>query len=161
MICCEYPWLFCLFTFHYNLLVKFHLVIWGSLLLPYHFLAFQPLLCWFTSLEVNKRSFFTLGFSSFHLVFYFFCLFIYLALLGFELRALHLLDKHSTAWAMPPPFFCFWLFLGYGLIFLPLLVSDYNTLTYACCVAGIIVVHLHARLVCWSGVLLTFFLGWR
>jgi hypothetical protein len=45
------------------------------------------------------------GRSYYYLHFIFFFNFYLLAVLGFELTALHLLDRHSIAWAMPPTFF--------------------------------------------------------
>jgi hypothetical protein len=73
-------------------------------------------------------------------------------LLGFELRALHLLSRHSVAWAMPSALFHFSNLPGQKAI-------DHDTTTYASCVAGIINMYHHAWLVSWDGGLTNFLPG--
>jgi hypothetical protein len=55
--------------------------------------------------------------------------FFFFALLGFELRALCLLDRHSITWATLSALFCFSFYSGRTSLFF--LASDHNSLTYS------------------------------
>jgi hypothetical protein len=53
------------------------------------------------------------------------------------------------------------LFFTGGLLFFPLWpASDHHPLTYASGIARIIATYHHRWLICWDGVLLTFFQSW-
>jgi hypothetical protein len=84
-------------------------------------------------------------------------LFIYLAVLGSEIRA-----SHSTNWAiMPPrPFLLFFFFSYKPSYFLPWPVSEHNPPTSASLVARITDMYHHAQLVLWDRVSLSFCPGW-
>jgi hypothetical protein len=71
----------------------------------------------------------------------------FFAILEFELKALHLLGRHSTTWAMSPALFCFSYFSESCFYCQPGLQSSYTV----SCIAGMTCTHYHAQLfICWD-----------
>jgi hypothetical protein len=62
------------------------------------------------------------------------------AVLGFELRVLFLLGRHSTTCTMPPALFCFDYFSGRP-------TWDHDPLTYVFHISGITSMHQHAQFI--------------
>jgi hypothetical protein len=83
---------------------------------------------------------------------------LYLAVLGFELRALCLLHKHSTTWVKSPVLFALVIFQIRSCVFAWTRL-DLDPI-YASCVAGKTGTCYHAQFTCWDGILLTFSWGW-
>jgi hypothetical protein len=68
-----------------------------------------------------------------------------LAVLGFELRALCLLDRISTIWVNTPVLFSLDIF-GIQCCIYPRAILDLNPTIYAFCIAGITGMHHHVQL---------------
>jgi hypothetical protein len=81
------------------------------------------------------------------------CIF-FLAILGFELKTLHLLGRHSTAWAVPPILFAL---VESSSHFFALAGLDQDPPTYA---SHIGMTATMPSFLCWNKVLLTFCPGW-
>jgi hypothetical protein len=94
--------------------------------------------------------------SWFYLENTYFCFDIF-AVLGFELRALHLPGKHSAIFSV---LFCFGYYWDSFLRFCPVLALDCNLPTSAS-YHVVVITHTyhHAWFICWCGVLLTFLPG--
>jgi hypothetical protein len=85
--------------------------------------------------------------------------YLFIAILGFELKALYLLSRYSITWARSPALLALVIFPADSHTF-SWAGLDLNLPVCASCIVGVIGMNHHTRVIGWDGFPLTFCLGW-